>query len=168
MERIAIYPGSFDPITAGHMDIIRRGLKLFDRIIVLITHNPDKKGCFPVEERLRLIRKCCEGLPGVSCDSYTGLTTEYAVRAGACAMLRGLRAGDWAGEQNLALINSRLAPEVETLFLSCMPEHSMVSSSAVRELASYGASLEGYVLPCIEADIRDHFLTLKQKGNGHG
>ena len=121
MERVAIYPGSFDPITEGHMDIIRRGLTLFDRVIVVITHNPDKRGCFTVSQRLTLMRKCCEGLDRVSCDSYTGLTTDYAKRVGACAMLRGLRAGDWQSEQNLALINARLAPEVETVFLAAKP-----------------------------------------------
>ena len=169
MERTAIYAGSFDPVTEGHLDILRRGLTLFDRVIVVITHNPDKRGCFTVPEREALLRKCTRDMPGVSVDSWSGLTTAYARRVGACAMLRGLRdGGDWQAEQRLALINRRLCPEAETVFLTALPEHMAVSSSAVRELASYGAPLTGYVPACIEEDIRARFAEAAARRNWTG
>lgn len=158
MERIAIYAGSFDPVTVGHLDIIRRGLQLFERIVIVVGYNPDKKGCFSHEERIAMLRKCTEDMSRVSIDSWTGLTIEYAKKAGACAMLRGLRDGsDWQSEQRLALINRGLCPEIETVFLTAQPEHMVVSSSAVRELASFGAPVKGYVPECIEADVLARF-----------
>ena len=156
MERIAIYPGSFDPVTTGHMDIIRRAAGLFDHLIVCVSHNPAKQGLLPVEERIRLLQRCCGDLPNVTVDSTAGLTIRYAQRMGACAMIRGLRSvKDFQSEQELAQINQRLAPEVETVFLLSRPEHACVSSSAVRELLAFGGSLDGFVpapiIPSLEA-----------------
>ena len=158
MERICVYPGSFDPVTEGHMDVIRRACRLFDRVIVAVLHNPAKRGCFTVEERKELLRRACADLPQVTVDSDDGMTVEYVRRMGGCAMIRGLRsAHDLDSEQTLAQLNSRLAPEVETVFLAARPEHMCVSSSAVRELAAFGGSLEGFVPACILKEISAHF-----------
>lgn len=157
-ERVCLYPGSFDPITVGHVDIIRRAAALFDRVVVAVLHNPAKKGCFPVEQRLDFIRRCCGGMTNVTVGTFDGLTVEYARQQGACAMVRGLRsAADFEQEQVLAQMNHRLMPEVETVFLTCEPENSIVSSSGVRELASFGGSIEGYVPREIEQDVLAHF-----------
>lgn len=154
MERICVYPGSFDPITTGHMDMIRRAAQLFDRVIVAVLRNPAKKGVFPVEERLDMIRACCRDLPQVSVDAFEGLTMTYAMQVGACAVIRGVRnAADFAAEQNLAQINRRLCTQVDTVLLLAEPEHCMVSSSAVRELASFGGSISGFVPEEIEARV---------------
>lgn len=158
MERICVYPGSFDPITVGHMDLIRRACGMFDKVVVAVLHNPAKSGCFSTEKRMEMIRTCCAGMPTVSVDSFDGLTVTYAHQIGACAMIRGLRAiSDFEHEQVLAQINHRMMPEVETVFLACQPEHSIVSSSGVRELAAFGGSLKGYVPECIENEIIAHF-----------
>lgn len=159
MDRICIYPGSFDPITVGHMDIIRRACTLFDRVIVAVVGNPAKHGgCFPVPERLDMIRRCCAGYPQVEVDCFDGLTVEYARAKKANAMIRGLRdIGDFESEKIMAQINLTLAPEIETVFLVGLPEHSIVSSSGVRELAAFGGSIRGYVPSCIEQDVLRRF-----------
>lgn len=162
-ERVCLYPGSFDPITVGHMDIIRRAATLFDRVVVAVLHNPAKKGCFSVEERLVFIRRCCAGMENVTVGTFDGLTVEYARQQGACAMVRGLRsARDFDQEQVLAQMNRRLMPEVDTVFLTCDPAHSIVSSSGVRELASFGGNIEGYVPNEIEHDVLAHFAGRKE------
>lgn len=158
MERVCIYPGSFDPITCGHMDVIRRSCALFDRVVVAVNRNPAKAGCFPMEERVELIELCCRDLPQVSVVCHEGLTVELARRVGACAMVRGLRAvSDFESEETLAQINRRLAPEVDTVFLTARPEHTMVSSSGVRELALFGADLSGFVPREIEERVKARF-----------
>lgn len=165
MERVCMYPGSFDPITVGHVDVIRRACGLFDRVVVAILHNPGKTGCFPPEERAELIRLCCRDLPQVSVRCFDGLTVEAARACGACAMVRGLRAmSDFENEETLAQINRRLAPELDTVFLMAQPEHSMISSSGVRELAFYGADIGGFVPKEIEARVKAHFQTTGQRG----
>jgi len=158
MERIAVYPGSFDPITEGHLDVIRRGLRLFDRVVVLIGHNPAKAGCFTPEERKTLIERCIADLPGASCAINEGLTVSWARSIGACAMIRGVRgASDLDAEETLAALNRQIDASVETVFLPAAPAYRTVSSSAVRELARYHAPLTGFVPDRILEDVIKRF-----------
>ena len=118
MQRIAIYPGSFDPVTYGHIDITKRGLKLFDRIIVAILHNPGKKSLFSIEERLEMLNESMAGIENIEFDTFDGLLVDYAQQRGAHALLRGMRAvSDFEYEFQLALMNRKLNREVETVFL---------------------------------------------------
>ncbi|MBQ2953094.1 MAG: pantetheine-phosphate adenylyltransferase [Clostridia bacterium] len=158
MERTAVYPGSFDPITVGHLDVIERAARLFDRVIVAVMHNPAKKGCFPVAERLRLIEAATAHLPGVTVDAWDGLLAEYVQRTGAACVVRGLRGvADYESEQNMAQVNALLLPGLETVFLTARPEHGCVSSSVVREAASFGADISAFVPAAIAEDVRAHF-----------
>lgn len=144
--RVCVYPGSFDPITVGHMDIIRRSVSLFDRVVVAVLHNPQKTGCFTLDERLEMLRDCCRDLPAVSVETFDGLTMDFARRVGACAVVRGIRtAADYPMEESLARINQRICPEVETVLLLSSAEHSVVSSSCVRELAMFGGDVRNLV-----------------------
>ena len=156
MERICVYPGSFDPVTVGHVDVIRRAGRLFDRVVVAVLHNPAKAGCFPVAQRLDMLRRACAGMEGVSVASFDGLLVDFVRQAGACAVVRGIRAaGDYEVEKTMAEINARLMPELETVFLSARPEHACVSSSAVRELAAFGGDF-AFMVPegCAEQITR--------------
>lgn len=156
MERICIYPGSFDPITLGHMDIIRRACVLFDRVIVAVLHNPAKKGLFTPEERVEMIRAACADLSQVETAAFDGLLVDAVRKTGAVAVVRGLRAvSDYESERVMAQLNSELLPGMETVFLMARPEHGHVSSSAVREIASFGGNFSAYVPPCVVAAVAD-------------
>lgn len=158
MERICIYPGSFDPITVGHMDLIRRASLLFDKVIVAVLHNPAKAGCFPVADRLALIRKACAHLSNVEVDSFSGLLADYVEKTGAIAVIRGLRnENDFANESLMAQVNQRINPHVETLMMMTKPEHACISSSVVREVASFGGDIAPFVPEEILADIQALF-----------
>lgn len=158
MARICVYPGSFDPLTVGHLDVIRRAAALFDGVIVAVLHNPAKRGCFPVAQRLDLIRRAVEGVPGVTVDTWDGLLVDYMRRTGACAVVRGLRAvSDFESEMTMAQVNSQLLPGMETLFLMTKPEHSCISSSVVREAASFGADISAFVPESIADEVARHF-----------
>ena len=158
MERTAVYPGSFDPITVGHLDVIERAAKLFDRVIVAVMHNPAKQGSFPVAERLMLIGKATAHLPNVTVDAWDGLLAEYMRRTGAACVVRGLRGvSDFESEKNMAQVNAQLLPGLETVFLTAKPEHICVSSSVVREAASFGADVRAFVPEAIAADVAAHF-----------
>ncbi len=157
-RNIAIYPGSFDPITIGHMDIIQRASRLYRRVVVAVLRNPDKRSCFTAEERVDMIERCCANLMNVEAVAFDGLTVDLARAQGATVMLRGLRAaGDFEAERTLAQLNQRLAPELETVLLIGRPEHSAISSSAARELASYGQSLQGIVPDEVVKQVLAHF-----------
>ena len=118
MERICVYPGSFDPVTVGHMDIIRRSAALFDRVIVAVLHNPAKRGCFALEDRLAMIRDACAAIPQVQVDSFDGLLVDYCRKCGAQVVVRGLRAvSDFESEFQMAQVNHQILPTVETLFM---------------------------------------------------
>ena len=124
MERICVYPGSFDPITVGHMDIIRRSAALFDRVIVAVLHNPAKQGCFPLEERLAMIREACADIPQVQVDSFGGLLVDYCRGCGAQVVVRGLRAvSDFESEFQMAQVNHQILPTLETLFMMTLPKY---------------------------------------------
>ncbi len=146
MERVAVYPGSFDPITNGHLDIIRRGLRSFDRLIVLVAYNPNKKGLFSIEERMQLIREVIGNDTRITVDSSPGLLVEYVKNAGANVILRGLRAlSDFEYEFQMALINRRLNRDIETVFLMTGYKWFYTSSQLIKEAASHGGSVRGLV-----------------------
>ncbi|MEW6572706.1 MAG: pantetheine-phosphate adenylyltransferase [Bacillota bacterium] len=156
--KIAVYPGSFDPVTNGHIDIIVRACHLFDSIVVAVTENPKKKPLFEITERLGMLRDLVKDLDKVRVDSYGGLTVEYAKRVGACAIIRGLRViSDFESEFVMALTNKKLAPEIETIFLMTEAQYSFISSSAVKELAYYGGCLRDMVPPFVEKKLREKF-----------
>ena len=145
-KRICIFPGSFDPVTLGHLDLIRRALGQYDLVVAAVGVNPQKTGAFPVEERLVLLREALAGMERVEVAAYEGLTVDFARSRGACAMVRGVRtSADLEAELTLAALNRHLAPDLETVLLPARPEYLCVSSSAVRELAAHGASLAGFV-----------------------
>lgn len=169
MERICVYPGSFDPVTIGHMDVIERASRLFDRVIVTVFHNPAKTGCFSPEDRVRMLRAACAGMENVTVDAYAGLQAEYVKRVGACAVVRGLRAiADFEAERALAEMNRMLLPGMETIFLMTRPEHGHISSSSVRELASFGGDVSGLVPPCVAEEIQTYFCKGRKGEFGDG
>lgn len=158
MERICVYAGSFDPVTVGHEDIIRRGAALCDQLYVVVMYNVNKQGCFPVAQRLDMLRRVTCDLQNVRVDAWDGLMVDYARKVGAGFVIRGIRGvGDLESEANLAQINARLLPELETVFLLTRPELGCVSSSAVREAALFGADFSSFVPACIHADVKAHF-----------
>lgn len=159
MERICIYPGSFDPPTVGHMDLIRRGAKLFDRVVVAVLHNVSKHCAFTAQERVEMLRKACCDLPNVEAVSFEGLTADLARQMHACAMLRGVRSiKDYESEMTLAQLNTMLAPEVETVLLLTRPEHGCISSSAVKELAHFGGDFSPLVPACLAERIKQRLV----------
>ena len=147
MVRRAIYPGSFDPVTNGHLDIIQRACKLFDEVIVAILVNPGKTAMFSVDERVQMLGNLLNArFPGVSVDTFDGLLVDYALRRGAHAVVRGIRAiSDYEYELQMALMNRRLNPQVETVFLMSAEENSYLSSRLVKEVFSLGGSITGLV-----------------------
>ena len=159
---LAVYPGTFDPITNGHLDIIRRGSRLFDRVIVAILGNPEKSPLFTLEERVDLIQKVVAGLPNVSVETFRGLLVDWARGRGANVIVRGLRAiSDFEYEFQMALMNRRLDPEVETVFMMPAEAYSYVSSRLVKEVASLGGDVSGLVPPEVAAAIGARLATRK-------
>lgn len=152
--RVALCPGSYDPPTKGHLNIIRRSAKLFDRVIVVVMLNPDKKTAFSLEERVNMLRTSIQGLNNVEVDAFDGLVAEYARAKGACALIKGLRAvTDFEYEFQMALINQKLNPELETIFINTDARYMYLSSSAVREVASFGGDISDFVPAAIENSI---------------
>mgnify|MGYP001478713122 CR=1 FL=1 len=153
----AIYPGSFDPITCGHLDVIERAARLFDHVYVAVMINPQKKALFTVEERLEMLRASIT-LENVTCETFDGLAVEYARRRSAKAMVRGLRAiSDFEAEFKMAAANHHLDPEIEMVYLMTSNEHSFLSSSIVKEVASMGGSVDGWVPPVVAQRLREKF-----------
>ena len=152
--RIAIYPGSFDPITNGHLDIIRRAAPLFDQLIVLVVINPDKRPTFSHKERLELIQRVVGDLPNVQVDTYQGLLADYVTAKGACALVKGLRAvTDFEYDFQMALVNKKLAPQTETVFLVTSTQNLYVSSSLVKQVAQFGGDISDFVPEQILPDV---------------
>ncbi len=163
MKRIAVYPGSFDPVTYGHIDIVQRGRKLFDKIIVAILNNPAKKSLFPVEERLEMLRESMSEIPGLTFDSFDGLLVDYVNRQGAQAILRGMRAvSDFEHEFQLALMNRKLNREVETVFLMTGMRWFFTSSSIIKEAASFGGDISDMVPPNVLQRVRAKYKNHKR------
>ena len=158
MNKIAVYPGSFDPITNGHVDIIKRGLRVFDELIVLIAYNPNKKTLFSVEERVEMIQEVIRDFKNVRVDSFDGLLVEYVKIAGANVILRGLRAlSDFEYEFQLALINRRLNRDVETVFLMTGYKWFYTSSTIINEAASLGGSVKGLVPEIVNQKLLEKY-----------
>lgn len=153
-----LFPGSFDPVTLGHVDIIRRAAAMFGEVVVGVLHNPEKAGRFPVEKRIILLEKACAGIPGVRFAAYDGLTVELARKMDIRVLVRGVRGTkDLESETDMAAVNSRLLPGLETVFLPASQEKTAISSSMVCQLAAFGAPLNGLVPDAVIEDIRAAF-----------
>lgn len=153
--KTAIYPGSFDPVTSGHLDIIRRSANIFDRLIVCVMVNAGKHPMFSLEERVALVRRVTADLPNVEVDGSSELLAEYARRRGSCVVVKGLRAGsDFENEFQMALINHKINPELDTMFLTASSQYMYLSSSLVKELGSYNADLKDFIPEEIIPDFR--------------
>lgn len=157
MNSIAICPGSFDPITIGHINIISRTAKMFDKVIVVVMINKKKNsGLFTLEERVNFIKKCTSDIPNVEVDFYDGLLADYAVSKGAVAIVKGLRVlSDYEDEFKQALTNKKLAKNVETIFMVTDTEYMFLSSSVVKEVCSFGGDISDFVPAQIKQDIID-------------
>jgi pantetheine-phosphate adenylyltransferase len=152
---VAVYPGSFDPITNGHLDLIERGSKIFDELIVAVLRNPEKDPLFTVEERLEMLREATQHCPNISVDSFHGLLVDYAVRKQARVILRGIRAiSDFENEMTMALMNRKLDQNLETVFMMPAVSYSFLSSRLVREIVRFGGDVRGLVPPLVEARLR--------------
>ena len=156
---VAIYPGSFDPITNGHLDLIERGSALFDKLIVSILRNEEKEALFSVADRIEMLNEVVRGFPNVQVGSFDGLLVDYAAECGASVILRGIRAvSDYEYELQMALMNRRLKPEIETVFLMAGEAHSFLSSRLVKEVIRLGGNISGLVPPSIEGRLRRRLL----------
>lgn len=156
--RIAVCPGSFDPATNGHIDIIERAAKLFDKVIVAVLNNPRKQPLFSVDERVEILKKACNHMENVEIDSFSGLLTDYAKSRNANAIVKGLRAvSDFEYELQMALMNKKLNPEIETVFIMTSSRYSYLSSSIVKEVAKFGGCIRDLVPEIIESEIIKRF-----------
>ena len=161
--RRAIFPGSFDPLTNGHLDIIKRSLPLFDEIIIAVLNNPEKNPMFTVEERRRMIVEILPQIENGECDlivdSFSGLTADFARRKEASAIVRGIRAiSDYEYELRMALMNRRLEPDIETVFLMAAEEYSYVSSNLMKQVFTLGGRVDGLIPPLVEAKMREKLV----------
>ena len=163
--KIAIYPGSFDPITSGHLNIIRRAANIFDKLIVCVMVNSGKNPMFTLEERVELIHRVTQDLPNVEVDHSAELLAEYAKRKGSCVIVKGLRAGsDFENEFQMALINHKLNPNLDTMFLTAESQYMYLSSSTVKELGSYDVDLSDFLPGQIIPDFQKRISTIRQGG----
>ncbi len=160
---IAIYPGSFDPPTNGHLDLVRRGSEIFDELIVAVLRNPEKEPLFSIQERCAMLRAMTGGLENVRIDIFDGLLVEYARTSGARAVLRGIRAiSDYEYELQMALMNRKLDPRLESVFMMPAEAYSYVSSRLVKEIANLGGSVHGLVPELVEKRLQQKLRTHKQ------
>lgn len=154
--KIAVYPGSFDPVTCGHIDIIKRSCKLFDKVIVAVLNNSSKSPLFSVDERVELINKCIGDLPNCEVQSFGGLLVDFVKESGAHTVIRGLRAiSDFEYEFQMALLNKKLSPDVETVFMVTNLNCLYISSSVVKEICRFGGKTDGLIPEEIIMDIKD-------------
>ena len=148
--KIAIYPGSFDPITNGHIDILKNASEIFDKVIIAVAHNGEKKGFLSVEQRVELIKSSIKNFDNVEVDSFEGLTIEYAKKHGAEVLIRGLRAvSDFEYEMQLSQTNSALCEKIKTVFLTTKPEFNFISSSTIKEILNNGGDISKFVPDCV-------------------
>ena len=163
--KIAIYPGSFDPVTSGHLNIIRRAAKIFDKLIVCVMVNAGKNPMFTLEERVDLIRRVTSDMENVEVDSSSELLAEYAKRRGSCVIVKGLRAGsDFENEFQMALINHKINPHLDTMFLTAESQYMYPSSSTVKELGNYNVDLSEFLPQQIIPDFKKRILEKRQGG----
>ncbi|MBI3781281.1 MAG: pantetheine-phosphate adenylyltransferase [candidate division NC10 bacterium] len=156
MTALAIYPGTFDPFTFGHIDITRRAHRLFPRLVIAVTTNSEKSALFSLEERQQIIRDATRGMRGVSIDSFEGLLVDYVRRKGARVVIRGIRAlSDFEYEFQMALMNRKLCDEIETVFLMPHEKYSYLSSRLVREIALLGGDVSAFVTPMVEKMLKE-------------
>ena len=161
--RVAIYPGTFDPMTNGHMSIIKRGLEIFDRLIIAILYNPNKKPLFSIEERISLIKEVLKDTPNVEVDTFDGLLVDYALLKKSNVILRGLRAlSDFEYEFQMALMNRKLRREVQSVFLMTDYKWFYTSSTIVKEAASLGGDINGLVPDVVEEKLKEKFKQTKK------
>ena len=159
--RIGIYPGSFDPVTQGHRDIILRASALVDKLIIGVLINGAKKPMFSMEERVEMIQRVTKGLPNVEVDSSSDLLADYARRRGSCVIVKGLRAGsDFENEFQMAMINRKINPNLDTMFLTAEHQYMYMSSSVVKELGKYQADLSDFLPEEIIEDVKNRVLTI--------
>ena len=164
--KIAIYPGSFDPVTSGHLNIIQRAANIFDKLIVCVMVNAGKNPMFSLEERVDLIRRVTTDIPNVEVDSSNELLADYAKRRGSCVIVKGLRAGsDFENEFQMALINHKINPDLDTMFLTSEHQYMYLSSSVVKELGRYDADLSDFLPEPIIADFKKRIIDIRQGGN---
>ncbi|NQT75439.1 MAG: pantetheine-phosphate adenylyltransferase [Candidatus Omnitrophica bacterium] len=155
MSKVVVYPGSFDPVTYGHMDIIKRALKIFDRVIVAVAHNAEKNPLFDVTERVGLLKKALKGIRRVEVDDFDILVVDYVKKKNATVVIRGLRMiSDFEYEFQMALTNRKLCSSVETIFMMPSESYSYLSSKLIKEAASLGANLKGFVPPFVGKAIK--------------
>ncbi len=164
--QIAIYPGSFDPVTSGHLNIIRRAAKIFDKLIVCVMVNAGKNPMFSLEERVELIRRVTEGIDNVEVDCSSELLADYARKKGSCVIVKGLRAGsDFENEFQMALINHKINPDLDTMFLTAESQYMYLSSSTVKELGNYNVDLSEFLPAEIIPDFQNRINEKRQGGN---
>ena len=161
--KVGIYAGSFDPITLGHLDIIKRAARITKKLIIAVLNNNAKKPAFSVEERVELIRKVTKDIPGVEVMSFSGLTVDFAKEQNTNVLVRGLRAvTDFEYELQIAQLNHKLNPDIDTIFLTTSVEYSYLSSSIVKEIASYGGDISQFVPPEVVRDVYDKLYQPKE------
>ncbi len=161
--KLAVYPGSFDPLTNGHVDIIERGTRLFDKIVVAILVNVEKSPLFTMEERVDIVREVFKGRPNVEVDTFQGLLVDYVAAREAHVIVRGLRAlSDFETEFQMALMNRRLSPDIETVFMMPAEKYTYISSRLIKEVFSLGGQVRGLVPEIVESRLRE-----KQRGKVH-
>ena len=164
--KVAIYPGSFDPVTSGHLNIIRRAAKIFDRLIVCVMVNAGKNPMFTLEERVQLIRSVTQDIPNVEVDSSNELLADYAKRKGSCVIVKGLRAGsDFENEFQMALINHKINPNLDTMFLTAEHQFMYLSSSTVKELGNYEVDLSDFLPEQIIPAFKERIQQIRVGGN---
>ncbi len=164
--KVAIYPGSFDPVTSGHLNIIRRAANIFDKLIVCVMVNAGKNPMFSLEERVNLIRRVTQEIPNVEVDSSNELLAEYAKRKGSCVIVKGLRAGsDFENEFQMALINHKINPNLDTMFLTAEHQYMYLSSSTVKELGGYDVDLSDFLPEAIIPEFKQRIISIRQGGN---
>ncbi|PIE61974.1 MAG: pantetheine-phosphate adenylyltransferase [Desulfobacterales bacterium] len=163
-KRIAIYPGSFDPLTNGHLDVLKRAQKIFDRVIIAVLHNPSKNSLFSPQERVDMIEQSLDGDPRIQVDTFDGLLVEYAKMKGAVAVIRGIRAiSDFENEFQMALVNRKLNKDVQSVFLMTGLRWIFTSSSIIKEVAQFGGDIADMVPAPVKAGLMKKFPLLNQK-----
>jgi len=166
-KSVAVFPGSFDPITNGHLDIISRSLSVFDEVVIALLVNPEKRPLFTVEERVEMIGEAYAKEPRVRVETFSGLLVDYAVKVGASVIVRGLRAiSDFEYEFQMALMNRRLEPRIDTVFLMAPEGYSYLSSRLVKEVSELGGQVKGLVPPVVERRLREKHRPPRPKPRG--